>query len=132
MIIDVKRSYFIRNRLPALIWAALIFIASSIPRTPKLRVNIFSLDKMIHFVEFGIFGILLLLFFSGYRGFSRKSITVSLFVGVVWAALDEYHQFFVPGRNSSVYDFMADVAGIFFFQFIFLKNSFSKMRKTVL
>ncbi len=130
--IDIKKSYFIRNRLPALIWAALIFIASSIPRTPKLRVNIFSLDKMIHFVEFGIFGILLLLFFSGYRGLSRRSIAVSLFVGIVWAALDEYHQFFVPGRNPSVYDFMADVAGIFLFQFVFLKNNFSKMRKAVL
>jgi len=126
---NIRLSCFIKNRLPALIWAALIFIASSISRTPKLKVGIFSLDKLIHFVEFGILGILLLLFFSEYGRFTKRGTAISFLLGVTWAALDEYHQSFVFGRNSSVYDFIADITGIFFFQFIFLKSNFLRTRK---
>jgi len=118
--LEIGKSYFVRKRLPALIWAILIFIASSVPRVPELKIGIKHTDKIIHFVEFGIFGVLLLLFFSRDGKLTKGNVAISFLAGVIWAVLDEYHQSFVPGRDPSIFDLTADVIGIFFFQFVFL------------
>ena len=38
--------------------------------------------------------------------------TVLLAVGSAYAALDEWHQSFVPGRNPDIADWLADAAGV--------------------
>ena len=38
-------------------------------------------------------------------------IVISLWISAFYAAIDEYHQLFVSGRNGSIYDFLIDMAG---------------------
>ena len=46
------------------------------------------------------------------KSINEVAILVSLWLSVLWAALDEYHQLFVQGRSGSFYDLILDVAGI--------------------
>ncbi|MFP4459191.1 MAG: VanZ family protein [Candidatus Zixiibacteriota bacterium] len=36
----------------------------------------------------------------------------SFIICASYSALDEIHQYFVPNRNSDIYDFIADLVGI--------------------
>ena len=62
------------------------------------------------------------------RKWDFKKIILSLSITTIYAALDELHQFFVPGRYMSFSDFLFDFMGIilaslFYFILIFWKES---------
>ena len=109
-----KINRFLIYNGPAIAFALTIFIMSSLPgyRLPKIGFN-FG-DKFIHSLEFGLFGIFLYRAFRYSLTFPRPYLLV-LLVGLPYAALDEFHQFYVPGRSSSVGDFAADAVGIIIF-----------------
>ncbi len=71
-------------------------------------------DKILHFIEYIILGVLLYLttyYFPG--SFTRKYAAVfALIIGVLFAISDEIHQSFVSGRSSSVFDLIADSTGV--------------------
>jgi VanZ family protein len=46
------------------------------------------------------------------KEWGRYSGVLTLFIGILFAAGDEWHQSFVPGRCSSLYDFLFDVSGV--------------------
>ena len=100
----MKRS-FVLYQLPALFWAAVIFFVSSLSQVPAPPKGFLAWDKVAHFGEFAIFGVLLVRAFRG-------RFVPALVVGMGWGALDEIHQLFVVGRDSSVYDFAADAVGV--------------------
>ena len=95
-----------------LLWAVLIFILSSIPylRPPDLLFTI--KDVFVHAVEYGIFGYFLQR--SGRELFGNRYwvCLLAIIVGIVYGALDEYHQSFVDGRMATWADFIADSIGI--------------------
>jgi VanZ family protein len=68
-------------------------------------------DKLLHFLEYGGLGALL------YRAFRGEGLsgTVALIVAAVAAAAygasDEWHQSFVPLRDSSIRDWLTDLLG---------------------
>jgi len=76
--------------------------------------NIPHLDKLIHFIEFGVLGTLL--FRSFQLSFPTRLsffwIGASFLTAVVYALSDEWHQQWVAGRITSFYDFVADIAGV--------------------
>ena len=101
---------------PVVLYAALIFILSSFSfhlpwfqKTQKIHA-----DKLVHVVEYVIFGVLVCRalsmqsFFKGAAG--RLFITVVL-VGVLYGTSDEFHQRYVPYRDSSFGDGVADTVG---------------------
>lgn len=61
--------------------------------------------KVEHFFYYAIMAILLA------HGLGRRWFWIALVAVPMVGALDEWHQFYVPGRNSSVYDWMADLLG---------------------
>lgn len=73
--------------------------------TKPFAVGLFPvpLDKVAHFVTFGL--ITAMLWLSLLRG---KPILVFAIVSVVGAA-DEFHQIFLPGRSASLDDLAADI-----------------------
>ncbi len=75
-------------------------------------------DKLFHMVEFGGLG-LALVTNRDLFGKKRYSQTVMVLSGVTWAVLDELHQSFVPGRDSSFQDMAADTAGLVLALWIF-------------
>ncbi|MCL4514894.1 MAG: VanZ family protein [Firmicutes bacterium] len=61
---------------------------------------------------------------SNARGSSfRVCVSLPVSIGFAYALSDEFHQFFVPGRNASISDLAADLFGIVLAQ-IFLKLSY--------
>ncbi len=67
-------------------------------------------DKVLHAVEFFILGLSLLMNRDICRGHCRLWILFS--GGAVWAVLDEVHQSFIPGRDCSIMDLLADLVGL--------------------
>ena len=96
---------------PPILYAGLIFWLSSISTLPHIPQNS---DKVIHFIEYSLFTLLIWRAFG--RGkfwfFNSKHALLTTFIASAYAASDEFHQFYVPGRSASIYDWIADVAGI--------------------
>jgi VanZ family protein len=101
----------------ALFYAVLIFLVSAIPTAaPTLQFQ-FS-DKILHFVEYSVFSLLLFLtFFTWGKDFLRKHVfLLSSFIGIAYGLSDELHQKLVPGRTCDVFDFLADCLGVILIQ----------------
>lgn len=88
-----------------------IFVASGESRLPDLPGGMS--DKTAHFLAYGGLGALALRATSGARwsGVTTSSALVAWAICIVYAASDEMHQWFVPGRTAAVDDWIADVAG---------------------
>lgn len=71
----------------------------------------YPLRKAAHFTEYAVMGILVCCFLGAFI----KSVKKIFFSSVLWifisAALDELHQYFVPGRWASVKDVLLDTCG---------------------
>ena len=97
--------------LPVAVWLILIFFLSSL--TLKIQApKLFSFqDKVFHFLEFGMLALLLIraVYRRSARGKMRYLICITLVV--IYGGLDEFHQYFVPGRMVEWGDFAADALG---------------------
>ncbi len=101
-----KYGYF----LPAAIYYSLIFLISS--KDFNVPIDIRLIDKSAHFVEFAILSFLLSLGFFHASALSiRMKIILSFLVALGLGALDEFHQYFVPGREVEIFDVLADALG---------------------
>lgn len=68
--------------------------------------------KAGHITEFMILEIFLMIPFFVYKIRGKKRITWPVVIGIVYAATDEIHQIFVPGRGPAVRDVGIDAIGI--------------------
>ncbi|MCX6640917.1 MAG: VanZ family protein [bacterium] len=109
---------------PLLIWLTAIFVMSSFHKTFIPQSKYISWDKVAHIIEFGILGYLTAraIYFSGVRFLYRSFVIMTILLGVLYAASDEFHQYFVPGRFASVYDVMADGIGVAIGLWIFYRS----------
>ncbi|MEK6840536.1 MAG: VanZ family protein [Nanoarchaeota archaeon] len=53
------------------------------------------------------------------RKWDSKKIVLSVFIAIVYAGLDELHQYFVPGRFTSFSDFLLDMNGMIFASLVY-------------
>ncbi len=102
--------------IPPLLYMALIFAVSSMkqPPLPMPKFEWLTIDKLYHFIEYAILGILLTRAFVK----AKPSVVPSKLIWLIAAALsilygasDEWHQTFVPGRCATLADWIADVLG---------------------
>ena len=98
--------------LPVAAYAALIFTLSSVPQlAPPTGVN--HIDKLAHFLEYGILGALLARAFGhtlpGGRSLFHAALAVAM--GGAVAAADEVYQGTV-GREQDLADWAADMVGL--------------------
>ena len=84
----------------------LITYLSSIPNLQLQQVFNYQ-DLILHFVEYSI------LAFLTYFSFPEEGVVSNLLFIMIFAFLDELHQYFVPGRSFSFLDFLADFIGAF-------------------
>jgi VanZ family protein len=95
----------------AIAWAGVIFYLSSQPSidTPSLFPG---QDKLFHMIAFGVLGFLLM---GGMKttsnGYRTGQVWFVVVLVVLYGLLDEFHQYFVPGRNADIFDVLADAAG---------------------
>ncbi len=77
-----------------------------VPLLPGLSAN----DKVVHVVLYSVMG--LLLGWGWIKSGRRHSHLLVLAFGIAYAAVDEFHQMFVPYRIPSVADWLADLLGL--------------------
>jgi VanZ family protein len=96
---------------------ALIFFMSSLPGQDLPEMPFLNGDKLVHLLEFGLLGMLLFRAFR-FPPISQSPFRMALAVGIPFAASDEIHQLFTPGRSCDVLDFLVDIIGIMVFAWI--------------
>ena len=103
--------------LPLALWVAVISYLSDRPMMPhvgpKLNETDYLFDYVAHAAEFGV---LCALAWRAFRAspadwLSRCPALAEWVFSALYAALDEAHQAFVPGRMATLADWLADIAG---------------------
>lgn len=98
----------------------------------------FPVRKAAHMTEYAILSLLLLLMFTAYGVGQKKANPLfkrclcAFLTTVLYAATDEFHQLFVPGRAGRVTDVLIDSTGAFIALLIvglIIKNKSNKIRK---
>jgi VanZ family protein len=96
--------------LPPLLWAALIFILTSIPGSHIPALPFRNFDKIVHLTIYGVLGWLTA------RAWSNGSrIVAAALVAIIliscFGAFDEWHQQFIPQRSMELLDWAMDSMG---------------------
>ena len=68
--------------------------------------------KLAHFSIYTLVGVWIMAFMSTFDIRLYKKWIISMLVGVLYAASDEFHQSFVPGRGPSIVDVGIDSLGV--------------------
>ncbi len=119
--------------LPVVLWGTVIFMLSTstfsalntskiidpiirwlLPSLSAVGVSVLHalVRKSAHFFEYGVLFWLLL------RGPMAGRPYLAFGLCLIYAALDEGHQLFVPGRTPSIYDVALDSTGALFSRFL--------------
>lgn len=122
----------LRRWLPVAAWAALIFTFSTsefageetagiiIPilstlfpsaGAVELQTLHYAVRKAGHFTEYLVFSVLLYRALRGAERWNLRAAGLALVIAALYAASDEIHQFFVPGRTAAAADCLIDVSG---------------------
>lgn len=110
---DTKIIHFIKYWLPVYLYLLLIVITSSFSRLPAPQPDWFEIDKIYHLIEYGILSFLSLRAFmnSPRKILSSDAVFFTILATVAFGLTDEIHQAFVPGRTSSIADWIFDSLG---------------------
>ena len=101
----MSASAALRLWAPVVLWAAVIFVFSSVPDLGTgLGTWDLVLRKLAHGAEFAVLGALLLR--------ALREELPALAAGIAYAVTDEVHQHFVPGRVGSPLDVVIDSVGV--------------------
>ena len=102
--------------VPVALYAGAIFYLSA-QSHPEDQLPSFLLkdvsDKVLHAVEYGILGLLCYRAFRWAAGpaVAQQAVVLAIVTASVYGITDEVHQFFVPFRESSWLDWLADTIG---------------------
>ncbi len=94
-----------------IIIACLIFYFSSITFEQSSQKSTSYLSIIYHFTIFFLFSLFLLITIKGENETEKKHIIIVLLISLAYAGLDEFHQIFVTGRDSSIKDIIIDFLG---------------------
>jgi VanZ family protein len=94
---------------PVLFQTGLLFYLSSLRMVPThLRFS----DKVAHFVAYGLLALSFLrALHGGFIPLEPVRAFLAIAFTVVYGLTDEFHQSFVPGRDASGWDLLADALG---------------------
>lgn len=104
-----------------------IFYLSSLSKPIKYELP-YGADKLLHFAGYVVLGFLMSysLKKSGFKNY--------VFMGWILASLygitDEIHQSFIPMRDASLFDFLADSAGSFSGAYFYKRGNLEVTRET--
>lgn len=83
--------------------------------------------KTAHFLIYLILGLSIISLIKEYREVDTKAIIIALMISVIYAASDELHQTFIPGRSGEIRDIIIDSLGSL--TGIYIYYLYSKIRR---
>lgn len=101
------------NMISLFIYCGLIYWLSDQPSLP-VPMLLPHQDKVHHAGAYFIMGLLAMRSFNLFTNNKVLLALVSLAFCSAYGVFDEWHQFFVPGRDADVADWIADTAGAAF------------------
>jgi VanZ family protein len=133
-VIPTRRLRYVKNWVPVLFWAALIFVFSTeifsggntagvlepvlrylFPVLSGRTIDIIHvvIRKFGHFAEYFVLAVLVMRALRQEPGIrlSPRRLALGLALTALYALTDEFHQAFVPSRSASVADVLLDVFG---------------------
>jgi VanZ family protein len=108
------KQHFQTIQLPLIIYTGIMILFSSVPGNaiPEI-ITFWQWDKVAHCAEFFVFTVLFFRYLvRARRKTPKEALRICLLIGLMYAALDELHQLFIPKRECRIYDFAADSVGI--------------------
>jgi len=104
---------FARYVLPAVVYAAAIFVGGSLPQGPDAKLAFAFQDKLLHLLAFGGFAIVVWRALRHLWPAKERSwvLGVSLGVAAFVGGMLELWQALLPTRSAEALDWLADVAG---------------------
>ncbi|MEW6456562.1 MAG: VanZ family protein [Acidobacteriota bacterium] len=109
------QSKLIYIRLITALYASLIIYSSTKTKAP-LDITRYFPDYLLHFIEYGILGVLLFLSISRNPKESlKRNAAVTIFISFLFGILNEIIQSFVPGREASIKDIVFNLFGSIIF-----------------
>lgn len=93
-------------------------IVPSIESKPQdAKIKIYDMIGMIirkfaHFAEFFALGASITFMFATFKCKNKAMRIYPVLIGALYAASDEFHQYFVPGRAAKITDVLIDTAGV--------------------
>ncbi len=93
-----------------IVYAGIIFGGSSVPgnQLPSLPIS----DYLMHVFEYTVLGALLMWWRLSNTAILRGAALIqAILLGSIYGLLDEFHQYFVPGRCTDPLDWVADTVG---------------------
>ena len=92
------------------LWVAFTFLLTSVPN-PQVDIPLPYADKIAHFGFYAVMGFLCAL----WQRESGRKAGASVLAGLIFASLvgavDETHQYWIPGRSMDLFDWIADTVG---------------------
>lgn len=110
----LKQNHFWWFQGPMIMWAVALFVQSSIPGDRIPSFEFFTNDKLIHFLEYVILAICVhrgIRFQNRFPFLANNHYLFTFIFVAAYGASDEFHQYFVRNRNSSILDLLADCFG---------------------
>jgi VanZ family protein len=122
----IPRSLII-YQAPAIFFAIVLFIFSSISYPPDIKLFVTFDDLVKHTIAYCIFGFFIARALNNqtrYLKLRQKLFLFTFLIGTLYGISDEFHQYFVPGRSSEILDVVADSVGTIlgFIVFHFWRN----------
>ncbi len=100
---------------PPLVYAVLIFAFSSLSHPEETLPSLLTdlQDKTLHVVEYGVLSALCYRAFRSAAGVwgARYRLPLAILAAALYGITDEVHQAFVPLREASGWDWLADTVG---------------------
>ena len=115
-----KQLYRIVTGILAVAWMCLIFSFSNQPATESSKVSgglchrlVERANDTLHLdmTEYAILGLLSFAFYRGILKKEKRQFLAALLTAAVYAATDEFHQYFIPGRSAEVMNVCIDTLG---------------------
>ena len=119
-----EKAILLASYLPFIFICTTIFILSNMSRPPIPETLSFThSDKLLHFIAFFAVGIASSFAVSAReKSISLTIIIESFIMGALYAAFDEIHQAYVPQRDASFFDFLADAMGVLTANIVYYKS----------
>jgi VanZ family protein len=121
----------LRPWLPALLWAAVIFLLSAIPAPPEIGPRLPFKDKVGHVALYAVLATLIAHALRRAHALPLpKTALLAILITSAYGVTDEWHQRYVPRRSCDVGDWAADTLGGTLAAGLYCKYDTRKSRKT--